>query len=138
MVERPPATPTGATDGFFPRRWSRRIRTLGSPKTPRTVALGRKPGKRYVSSSRRSFRIRESCQIFSRLKSYRSLVQSHYRALSDAILPIQIPEEPINPTPVPRRRGLEGFPHRRTSAALRLSSSSLFHRAGSVLYGGDK
>src|SRR5262245_8028400 len=95
IVERPLATPTGATDGFFPRRWSRRIRTLGSPKTPRTVALGRKPGKRYVSSSRRSFRIRESCQIFSRLKSYRSLVQSHFRALSDAILPIQIPEEPL-------------------------------------------
>src|SRR5262245_20541841 len=94
MVERPPATPTGATDGVFPRRRSRRIRTLGSPKTPRTVALGRKPGKRYVSSSRRSFRIRESCQIFSRLKSYRSLVQSHFRTLSDAILPIQIPEEP--------------------------------------------
>ena len=95
IVERPVNAPTGAADGFFPRRWSRRIRPLGSPKTPRTVALGRKPGKRYVSSSRRSFRIRESCQIFSRVKSYRSLAQSHFRALSDAILPTQIREDPF-------------------------------------------
>src|SRR4030095_2242706 len=95
IVERAVNAPTGATDGFFPRRWSRRIRTPGSPKTPRTVALGRKPWKRYVSARRRSFRIRESCQIFSRAKSHQSLVQSHFRVLSNAILPTQIREEPL-------------------------------------------
>src|SRR5215831_3485010 len=95
IVERAVNAPTGATGGFFPRRWSRKIRTLGAPKTPQTVALGRKPGKRYVSARRRSFRIRGSCQIFSRAKSPQSLVQSHFRVLSDTILPTQIREEPL-------------------------------------------
>src|SRR5262249_57521572 len=94
IVERAVNAPTGATGGFFPRRWSRKIRTLGAPKTPQTMALGRKPGKRYVSARRRSFRIRGSCQIFSRAKSPQSLVQSHFRVLSDTILPTQIREEP--------------------------------------------
>src|SRR5262245_56988421 len=95
IVERPLDAPTGATGGFFPRRWSRRSRILGSPKTPRTVALGRKPGQQYVSASRRSFRLRASCHNFSRLKSQRSLAQSHFRTLKDAILPTQIHEEPF-------------------------------------------
>ena len=43
------------------RRW-----LLGSPNTPTTVVLGRNPGKRYVSHSRRScrlFGIRSSCPV---------------------------------------------------------------------------
>src|SRR5262249_41776163 len=94
IVERAVNAPTGATGGFFPRRWSRKIRTLGAPKTPQTVGLGRKPGERYVSARRRRFRIRGAWQIFSRAKSPQSLVQSHFRVLSDTILPTQIREEP--------------------------------------------
>ena len=48
-----------------------------------------------MSARRRSFRIRGSCQIFSRAKSPQSLVQSHFRVLSDTILPTQIREEPL-------------------------------------------
>src|SRR5205823_1897677 len=51
VVESPLDTPTDATRGFFPRRTSRRTRALGSPKRPCTVALGRQPGRRYVSTS---------------------------------------------------------------------------------------
>src|SRR5262249_36077939 len=63
VVERPLHPPTGAAGRFFPRRMSRRIRALGSPKMPRAVASGRKPGNRKASSSRRGFRIRVSCRI---------------------------------------------------------------------------
>jgi len=37
----PPAVPA---DRFFARRASVMMRTFGSPKTPRTVGRGRKPG----------------------------------------------------------------------------------------------
>jgi hypothetical protein len=36
---------------FFSRRWSMMMRAWGSPKTPWRTGRGRKPGKRYVSSS---------------------------------------------------------------------------------------
>jgi len=36
---------------FFPRRVSRIIRALGSPKMPRTTVPGENPGKRYASWS---------------------------------------------------------------------------------------
>jgi hypothetical protein len=52
----PPST--RSTGRFFPRRRSRTIRAIGSPKMPRTVCSGRKPINRYASSSRRCFRIR--------------------------------------------------------------------------------
>jgi hypothetical protein len=38
---------------FFERRSRVTMRALGSPKTPRTLASGRNPGKAYVSDSRR-------------------------------------------------------------------------------------
>ena len=60
IVERSVRPSTRSTGRFFPRRWSRKIRALGSPKMPRTVASGRKPGNRNVSSSLRGFCIRES------------------------------------------------------------------------------
>jgi hypothetical protein len=44
------------------------MRAFGSPKIPRTVDLGRKPGKQYVSHKRRCFRIPKSCQISQPLK----------------------------------------------------------------------
>ena len=62
VVESSLSPPTRPAGRFFPRRRSRKIRALGSPKMPRTVGSGRKPGNPYVSSSRRSFRIRVSCR----------------------------------------------------------------------------
>jgi len=51
---------------FFERRTSVTTRAFGSPKTPRTVAWGRKPGKAYVSDNRRvclcDLTMRTSCQ----------------------------------------------------------------------------
>jgi hypothetical protein len=38
---------------FFERRFSLTMRALGSPKMPRTVVSGRKPGNAYASHSRR-------------------------------------------------------------------------------------
>ena len=67
VVEGPMPPSTRPAGRFFPRRRSRTIRALGSPKMPRTVASGRKPGNRNASSSRRGFRIRVSCRI-SRLE----------------------------------------------------------------------
>ena len=42
-----------ATERFFERRSRVMTRAFGSPKTPRTVGCGRKPGKIYASHSRR-------------------------------------------------------------------------------------
>jgi hypothetical protein len=41
-----------AARGFFDRRLSLITRPFGSPKIPRTVGSGRKPGKQYASHSR--------------------------------------------------------------------------------------
>src|SRR5437773_7536575 len=60
VVEGRVAPPASATGSFFPRRRRRITRALGSPKMPCTVALGRKPGKRYRSASRRRVRIYKS------------------------------------------------------------------------------
>ena len=38
---------------FFERRFSLTMRAFGSPKMPRTVPSGRKPGNAYASHSRR-------------------------------------------------------------------------------------
>jgi hypothetical protein len=52
---------------FFERRLSVITRAFGSPKMPRTVGSARKPGKEYVSQSRRrrfnACAIHHSCQI---------------------------------------------------------------------------
>ena len=50
----------GTANCFFPRRRKPSMRAFGSPKIPRTVELGLKPGNRYVSHKRRYFRIPES------------------------------------------------------------------------------
>src|ERR1700675_4391145 len=46
-------TATAATGRFFERRTRVMTRAFGSPKTPRTVGCGRKPGNAYASHSRR-------------------------------------------------------------------------------------
>jgi len=51
-----PAAMQGSAVGaprFFERRFSLTMRALGSPKMPRTVPSGRKPGNAYASHSRR-------------------------------------------------------------------------------------
>src|SRR6266852_740294 len=56
-----------ATSRFFERRLSVMTRAFGSPKIPRTVCSGRKPGNQYVSQSRRlrfaARAIHHGCQI---------------------------------------------------------------------------
>ncbi len=48
----PSARPAGR---FFERRTRVMMRACGSPNTPRTSSMGRKPGNRYASSRRRRF-----------------------------------------------------------------------------------
>src|SRR5262249_27857758 len=57
-----------ATGRFFRQRCRDTMRAFGSPKMPRTVAAGRKPGNRYVSGRRMIFRIQKSCQVSTPLK----------------------------------------------------------------------
>jgi hypothetical protein len=74
IVERPMGFPADATRRFFRRRTSCTMRTCGSPNTPRTVANGWKPGKRYASCNRRRLRIAISCQISPSQQSSQTLV----------------------------------------------------------------
>jgi hypothetical protein len=53
IVPTPMKPPAASADCFFVRRASVMMRAFGSPKTPRTVGRGRKPGNLYVSQSRR-------------------------------------------------------------------------------------
>src|SRR5665811_894501 len=46
-------SPAAPANRFFARRASVMMRAFGSPKTPRTVGWGRKPGNMYVSHRRR-------------------------------------------------------------------------------------
>src|SRR6266576_2928328 len=46
--------PAVATGSFFERRTRLTMRALGSPKTPRTVAVGRNPESAYASHNRRA------------------------------------------------------------------------------------
>ena len=58
----------GPARRFFDRRVSVMMRAWGSPKIPVTVGLGRNPGKRYASHSRRERRgvgMRRSCPILA-------------------------------------------------------------------------
>jgi hypothetical protein len=63
IVKRPMSFPADAARRFFRRRTSGTMRTCGSPNTPRMVANGWKPGKRYVSCNRRCLSIAISCRI---------------------------------------------------------------------------
>ena len=46
-------SPAAPANRFFARRASVMMRAFGSPKTPRTVGWGRKPGNVYMSHRRR-------------------------------------------------------------------------------------
>src|SRR5215510_82157 len=69
--------PAVATQRFFERRVSLMMRALKSPKRPRTVATGRKPGKAYASCSRRlrvRVAIRKPRQISSTTHTLKTLL----------------------------------------------------------------
>jgi len=76
---------------FFERRFSLTMRAFGSPKMPRTVPSGRKPGNAYASHSRR-FR-RPAAPIdnwraslrWQRLKSYQrfaAMIDRHWDGIA--------------------------------------------------------
>src|SRR5262249_5356215 len=69
VVEASRALPADSPRRFFRRRRKRNSRALGSPKMPRTVFSGSKPGNRYASCRRRGFSIGESWQIPRTLKT---------------------------------------------------------------------
>jgi hypothetical protein len=62
--------PAQATRRFFSVRTSRITRALGSPKIPKTVCSGRKPGNRYVSHSLRFFAIRKQYHFSEPVPNY--------------------------------------------------------------------
>src|SRR4029453_17859244 len=78
IVKRPRPCTTHPAACFFPRRTKGKRRALGSPKTPRTVALGRNPANRYVSLSRRSVCMVQPCHVFPPCNTPQTLNQSHF------------------------------------------------------------
>jgi hypothetical protein len=74
------------------------IRACGSPKHPRTLALGRKPGETYASASRRGLRvlsIGKSCQIFSALSARTKPYENRLGSVTTwPFLPTLKPEDP--------------------------------------------
>lgn len=60
IVEASMPAPADPARRFFDRRRNVTTRAFGSPNTPRTTGSGTKPGNRYASRRRRSFRIAKS------------------------------------------------------------------------------
>src|SRR5450830_1020139 len=54
-------SPAAPANRFFARRASVMMRAFGSPKTPRTVGWGRKPGNMYVSHRRQTSKTQYPC-----------------------------------------------------------------------------
>jgi hypothetical protein len=69
---------TAAAERFFERRSSVTTRAFGSPKTPRTVGRGRKPGNAYASHSRRSRFVEVAMQTYSQFPPPLSMPKSQY------------------------------------------------------------
>nr|ART40550.1 L693 [uncultured bacterium] len=94
VVERPRHRAADATGSFFPRRTSRKTRALGSPKTPCPLALGRKPGNRYVSTSRSEGHRCKACHVFSQRKTPQTLLQRLFSPSRLRFLPTRLGEDP--------------------------------------------
>jgi hypothetical protein len=83
---------------FFERRFSLKMRALGSPKMPRTVPSGRKPGNAYPSHSRR-FRL-PAAAIEIPPRSEHTLTRSKpcsdaaFRCVNVYNSPTRLPEDP--------------------------------------------
>jgi hypothetical protein len=63
---------------------------------PRTVVLGEKPGKRYVSWSLRCKRIRRSCHVSSISKNHKTRGQQGFHKKNSSFLPTIFGEEAKN------------------------------------------
>jgi len=85
---------------FFERRLSVITRAFGSPKIPRTVGSGRKPGNEYVSQSRRGrfdarAIIHRSCQISNPAKMQMPLAIPSFVEFSTSKSPTRFYEDPF-------------------------------------------
>src|SRR5262249_30804982 len=90
--------PADATQRFFERRLSSMMRALKSPKRPRTVATGRKPGKAYASWSRR-FRVRVAIRkprpISSTTHTLETLLRPGFLMRQRLNPPTLFPDDPV-------------------------------------------
>jgi hypothetical protein len=77
---------------FFERRSRRTIRTSGSPNTPRTVALARKPANEYPSGSRRcrvpDSAIPQRAKIERPTKLKKAPIHKHFRRYDPSKSPL--------------------------------------------------
>jgi hypothetical protein len=84
---------------FFERRLSVITRAFGSPKMPRTVGSARKPGKEYVSQSRRrrfnACAIHHSCQIPNPAKMQNTLAIHSFVSRPAPKITHSIPRRPF-------------------------------------------
>src|SRR4249919_2948634 len=85
---------------FFERRFSVIRRAFGSPKMPRTVGSGRKPGNEYVSQSRRrrfdARAIHQSCSNSKSRKMQNPLAIPRFLEFSTQKLPTRFYEDPLS------------------------------------------
>src|ERR1039458_4083891 len=93
----PPAAPVGR---FFARRASVMRRAFGSPKIPRTVGWGRKPGNVYVSHRRRrrfdELAIATSCPIQSPYETQKTQYPWGFKPHFPLVSSTRFPDEPIS------------------------------------------
>src|SRR5450830_1493939 len=93
----PPAAPAGR---FFARRASVMRRAFGSPKIPRTVGWGRKPGNVYVSHRRRrrfdELAIATSCPIQSPYETQKTQYPWGFKPHFPLVSSTRFPDEPKN------------------------------------------
>src|SRR6266480_8015220 len=91
--------PAAPTDGFFERRSRRTIRTSGSPNTPRTVALARKPANEYPSDRRRcrfpDLAMPQNAKIQPPQKLKKGLIHNRFRRYDPSKSPTRFPEDPL-------------------------------------------
>jgi len=98
---------------FFERRSRRTIRTFGSPNTPRTVALARKPANEYPSDRRRcrfpDSAIAQRAKIERSSKLKKASIHKPFRRYDPSKSPTRFPEDPklgydqqVTPEKVPR------------------------------------
>jgi hypothetical protein len=91
----PPAAPAGR---FFARRASVMRRAFGSPKIPRTVGWGRKPGNVYVSHRRRrrfdELAIATSCPIQSPYETQKTQYPWGFKPHFPLVSSTRFPDEP--------------------------------------------
>jgi hypothetical protein len=92
---------------FFERRSRCTIRTLGSPNTPRTVALARKPANEYPSDRRRcrfpDSAIAQRAKIERPSKLTKASIHKHFHRYDPSKSPTRFPEDPLFLVLIPDR-----------------------------------